>query len=110
MRRFTSDLTSLRESRQEQLTSLKTWALDLAARRQRSTELAPALQRATRDLRESEERLARASGEVERQREQVRALSLELETAQVRLEAAQRTDSEMPSARATRCHLCRSDR
>ena len=94
--RRSDEMTALEEARREHLVSIRAWARELAARRQRSRELAPLAQRATRTLTETERRLSEASAAVARWQEEERSLSLEIESSQARLEVAEATEVELP--------------
>ena len=95
--RLTVELATLQQERREQLEALKAWARELAVRQQRYQQLEPVTQRGLRDLSEIEARLAGEATAAEGRREEVRTLTAELETAQVRLDAAQAADVELPA-------------
>ncbi len=89
--------TSLREARHEQIASLKVWAQAFARQRQRPIELTGAVRRATEALAEVEGRLAEASAVVSQRREELRTLSVEIDSKQARLETAGSSGGELPA-------------
>ena len=99
-RRQSDELASLQEARGKHLASLKSWARELASLQERYTELAPLARRATRTLSETEIRLNESSAAVARQQDEVRTLSVEIESAQARLEVVEGMDVELPAADA----------
>ena len=95
--RLQAEMASLERDRIEQMASLKTWASEFATRRQQCTQMAPAVQRSARTLAETETRLTQASAAVARRQEEIRTLSAEIDSAEVRLEAAQASQVNLPT-------------
>ena len=98
--RLQADIVSIDRDVSEQRASMKSWALEFAARRQRYSQLAPSLQQATRTLDEVETTLNEATVAVARRQEEIRILDVEVQSAQTRLEAAQASDTELPATDA----------
>ena len=95
--RLQGEIASLERDRNEQMASLTAWASDFAARRTQCTQMAPAVQRSARTLTETEARLSAASLSVSRRQEEIRILTVEIESAEVRLEAARGSQLDLPA-------------
>ena len=95
--RLQAEIASLERDRNEQMASLKVWAAEFATRRQQCIQMAPAVQRSARTLAETETRLAQALATVARRQEEIRILSTEIDSAEVRLEAAQGSQIDLPA-------------
>lgn len=94
--RLQTELSTLDGARREQVALLRAWARECAARRLRVNELAPTVQRATRELAETEARLQEASTTVARRDQEIRTLTAEIASAEARLDAAQSNEIELP--------------
>ena len=95
--RLRTELASLGDNRTAELALLKTWAREFATRRQRRIEPAPAIDRTTRSLADVEGTFSQATATVAQRQEEVRNLTVEIDSAQARLEAAQTAQVEMPA-------------
>ncbi|MCI0849415.1 MAG: chromosome segregation protein SMC [Chloroflexi bacterium] len=94
--RLATDLASLEEERKEQIALLKTWAQEFALRQERRTERAPIVQRAVQELNENEALLEQATDDTRLREEKVRTIATDITSLEVRLEAAEATEIELP--------------
>jgi chromosome segregation protein len=95
--RLANELRSLANARHEPLAALKSWARELADRRQRMIELRPAAERALHAFAETKAELEETASNVERRKQEIDRLGVEIEAAQARYELAQGVDAELPA-------------
>lgn len=95
--RLEAELSSLAQARHEPLAALKSWARELADRRQRMIELRPAAERAAQSFAEAKAELEETTTHIERRKQEIDRLRIEIEAAQARYELAQGVDAELPA-------------
>ena len=95
--RAESQLASSDATRREEIESLKAWGREAARRRQELLAVGPRAAEASAQLADAERRFEYASATVARRQDEVRSLDLQIRSAEVRLEAAEGTDAELPS-------------
>ncbi len=95
--RLEAELASLAAARKEPLTAVKLWARELATRRQRMIELRPTAERAQQALAETTAELSDTAAAVERRKQEIDRLRIEIEAAQARFELASGVDVELPA-------------
>ena len=95
--RLATELTSLTEARNEPLAALKTWAREFATHRQRMIEARPIAERTTHASAATKSELEETSAAVERRKQEIDRLRIEIEAAQARYELAQGIDAELPA-------------
>ncbi|MBI4570722.1 MAG: AAA family ATPase, partial [Chloroflexi bacterium] len=98
--RLTNELTTIQRERIDQLALVRAWAREFAARRGRLAGLAPDTQRAARTLAETRERVEALTDSAGRRRQDLHAMTLEIESKQTRLEAVEGIEAELPPADA----------
>ncbi len=95
--RFAAELTSLAASRGEPLSALKSWAAEFAGLCQRMIEVRPIAERAAKAIAETKAELEHATVDMDRRRQEIERLRIEIEAGQARYELAQGVDAELPA-------------
>ncbi len=95
--RLSADASAIEASRARERALIKSWALQFAALHQRLGSARPGSDDAQRASAEAEERFARNSAAVTRRQDEIRTLRAEIDAAEIRLEATQAADVDLPA-------------